>query len=181
MITSFFSWMLLTLAVIQQTNLIPRNAARKLTWEDFKASPDPHSSNAALTSSSINIEFGYDDERLQYSIRCAFDKNRSWVRIRNSDVLAHEQGHFDIAEVFARKLNQAMKEYHFNAKTVSKDVNDIYENMMNLHRQAQEQYDKETDYSRSKTRQEEWLKKIQQQLKDLADYAAYQATAKKDM
>lgn len=179
MSTSFFSWLLLTLTVIQQSNLVPWNANRKLVWEDFKASPDPHSGNAALTSSSINIEFGYDDEQLQYSIRCAFDKNRSWVRIRNNDVLAHEQGHFDLAEIYARRLNKAMKEYRFNARTVSKDVNGIYDNMMELHRKAQTQYDTETDYSRNKSKQEEWLKKIAQQLRELAAYANYQITAGK--
>jgi hypothetical protein len=180
MTTSFFSWLLLTLMLVQQGNLVLWSAARKLSWEDFKASPDPRSSNAALTSSSINIEFGYDDERLQYAIRCAFDKTRSWVRVRNSDVLAHEQGHFDIAEIHARKLNKAMREYRFNARTVSQDVNGIYDNIMNLHRDVQNQYDKETDYSRNRSRQEEWLKKIQQQLHDLASYANYQTPVKKE-
>ena len=179
MTTSFLSWLLLTLTLVQQGNLIPWNASRKLNWEDFKASPDPHSSNAALTSSSINIEFGYNDEKLQFTIRCAFDKTRSWVRVRNNDVLAHEQGHFDIAEIHARKLNKAMKEYRFNARTVSQDVNGIYDRMMNQHRDAQNQYDKETDYSRNKTKQEEWLKKIQQQLQELSEYANYQVTAGK--
>lgn len=160
---------------------MPWNAARKLSWEDFKASPDPGSGNAALTNTSINIEFGYDDAQLQYSIRCTFDKNRSWVRIRNNEVLAHEQGHFDIAEIYARRLNKAMKAYRFNARTVSRDVNSIYNNLMALHRQIQNEYDKETDFSRNKSKQEEWLKKIRQQLQDLAAYAGYQVTtAKKD-
>ena len=180
MTTSFFSWLLLTLTLVQQGNLILWNATRKLSWEDFKANPDPRSSNAALTSSSINIEFGYDEERLQYAIRCAFDKTRSWVRVRNNDVLAHEQGHFDIAEIHARKLNKAMREYRFNGRTVSHDVNGIYDSIMNLHRDMQNQYDKETDYSRNRTNQEEWLKKIQQQLQDLASYANYQALVKKE-
>jgi predicted secreted Zn-dependent protease len=177
MSTAILKYLLLTFTVIQQSNLIPWNATRKLSWDDFKASPDPSSGNAALTSSTINIEFGYDDDDLTYNIRCSFDKSRSWVRIRNNDVLTHEQGHFDIAEVYARRLHKAMKEYRFNAKTVSQDVNGIYENMMNLHRQAQTLYDKETDYSRNKVTQEDWLKKITQQLADLKSFANYQTNA----
>jgi hypothetical protein len=177
MSTFIVNWLLLSLTVIHQANLVPWNTSRKLSWDDFKANPDPTSSNAALTSSTINIEFGYDNEGLTYSIRCSFDKNRSWVRIRNNDVLAHEQGHFDIAEVYARRLNKAMKEYKFNAKTVSQDVNGIYENMMNLHRQAQTLYDKETDFSRNKPHQEDWLKKIREQLLELKAFANYQANA----
>ena len=169
-----FSLLLLCVTVIQTNNLIPWSASRKLTWSDFKGTPDPHSSNAALTSSNINIEFGYDDEGFQYSIKCSFDKNRSWVRIKNNEVLAHEQGHFDIAEIYARTLNKLMKAYRFNAKTASTDLNQLYESTMKQHRQAQTQYDQETDYSRNKPKQEEWLKKIADDLKGLEAFANYQ-------
>ena len=169
-----FSLLLLCVTVIQTNNLIPWSASRKLTWSDFKGTPDPHSSNAALTSSNINIEFGYDDKGFQYAIKCNFDKNRSWVRIRNNDVLVHEQGHFDIAEIYARKLNKLMKAYRFNAKTAGTDVNGLYENAMKQHRQIQIQYDNDTDYSRNKQKQEEWLKKIADDLKDLEAFANYQ-------
>lgn len=169
-----FSLLLLCVTVIQTNNLIPWSAARKLTWDDFKGTPDPHSSNAALTSSNINIELGYNDKGFQYSIKCTFDKNRSWVRIKNNDVLAHEQGHFDIAEIYARKLNKLMKAYRFNAKTAGTDVNLLYENTMKQHRQIQTQYDVETDYSRNKQKQDEWLKKMHDDLKGLEAYANYQ-------
>jgi hypothetical protein len=174
MIKAVFSLLLVCVAVIQTNNLIPWSASRKLTWGDFKGAPDLHSSNAALTSSNINIEFGYDDKGFQYAIKCNFDKNRSWVRIKNNEVLAHEQGHFDIAEIYARKLNKIMKAYRFNAKTASTDLNLLYENTMKLHRQVQTQYDNDTDYSRNKQKQEEWLKKIADELKSLEAFANYQ-------
>ena len=169
-----FSLLLLFVTVIQTNNGIPWSASRKLTWDDFKGTPDTHSSNAALTSSNINIEFSYDEKGFQYSIKCNFDKNRSWVRIKNSEVLAHEQGHFDIAEIYARKLNKLLKGYHFNAKTASTDVNQLYENTMKQHRQTQTQYDQETDYSRNKTKQATWLQNLADELKSLEDFAHYQ-------
>ncbi|WP_207512395.1 DUF922 domain-containing protein [Longitalea luteola] len=169
------SLLLLWVTVIQQpNNLIPWSASRKLTWSDFKGEPDPHSSNAALTSSNINIEFGYDEKGFTYSIKCSFDKNRSWVRIKNNDVLVHEQGHFDIAEIYARKLNKLMRSYRFNIKTASQDINQLYENAMKQHRQTQLLYDQETDYSRNKPKQEEWLKKITSDLTILEPFANYQ-------
>jgi lipopolysaccharide export LptBFGC system permease protein LptF len=167
------SLLFVCITVIQANNLIPWSASRKLTWSDFKGNPDPHSPNAALTSSNINIEYGYDEKGFQYSISCNFDKNRSWVRIKNNDVLAHEQGHFDIAEINARKLNKLMKAYHFNAKTASNDLSRLYEDAMKQHRLEQTQYDQETDFSRNKPRQEEWLAKIEQQLKETAPFANY--------
>ena len=172
MIVHLFTFLLVA-AFQQNNNLIDWNAARKLSWEDFKGPVDAESKNAALTSSSINIEFGYDDDGLEYSIKCAFNKQKSWVRIRNNEVLAHEQGHFDLAELHARKLYKAMKAYKFNANTVSKDVNTIYDSLMNAHHEAQNLYDAETDYSRNKVKQEEWQKKIADELKDLQAFANY--------
>lgn len=170
----FISLLLVCITYTQTNNLIPWSASRKLAWSDFKGDPDPHSSNAALTSSNINIEFGYNEDGFQYAIKCSFDKNRSWVRIRTNEVLAHEQGHFDIAEIYARRLNKLMKAYRFNAKTAGNDINQLYENTMKQHLQTQTRYDQETDYSRNKPKQDEWLKKIEGDLKSLELFAGYQ-------
>jgi predicted secreted Zn-dependent protease len=167
------SLLLVCISVIQANNLIPWNASRKLTWSDFTGNPDPHTSNAALTSSNINIEYGYDEKEFQYSITCNFDKNRSWVRIKNDEVLAHEQGHFDLAEINARKLNKLMKAYHFNAKTANTDLNKLYGDAMKQHLLEQTLYDQETDYSRNRPKQAEWLAKIEQELKETAPFANY--------
>jgi hypothetical protein len=169
-----FSLLLLCITVIQSNNLIPWSASRKLTWSDFTGQPDPHSSNAALTSSNITIDFAFDGKEFQYNIKCSFARDRSWVRIKNNDVLVHEQGHFDIAEIYARKLNRLMKAYSFNEKTVRDDVNTLYQNTMKEHRQTQTQYDQETDYSRNRPKQETWLKKITDDLKSLEAFANYQ-------
>jgi hypothetical protein len=171
---ALFSLLLLCITVIQSNNLIPWSASRKLTWSDFTGRPDPNSPNAALTSSNINIDFSYNEKGFTYFITCNFNKNRSWVRIRNNDVLTHEQGHFDIAEIYARKLNKLMKAYQFNEETAGNDVNQLYETTMKQHRQTQIQYDQETDYSRNRPKQEEWLKKISDDLKSLEAFANYQ-------
>lgn len=165
----------LVLALVSlQTNLIEWSPSRKLSWDDFKSTPDPTSPNAALTNTAINVEFGYNKSGLTFSIKCSFDKTLSWVRVKNDAVLAHEQGHFDIAEIYARKLNKALKAYQFNAKTAGNDVNKIYNDIMAAHHDAQDVYDHETDYSRNKEKQEEWLKKIAADLKSLQAYANYQ-------
>ena len=157
----------------KQSNLIEWNAGRKLTWNDFKAQPDKNSTNAALTSSRINIEFGYTNTGLKYNIKCRFDKNLSWGRIKNDYILAHEQGHFDIAEIHARKLNKSLKAYKFNNRSVAKDVNAIYESVIKEHHAFQSQYDQETDYSRNFKLQDKWLTKIQDELKNLEEFADY--------
>ncbi|MFT3825469.1 MAG: DUF922 domain-containing protein [Chitinophagaceae bacterium] len=161
---------------VHQNTLIEWHPDRKLTWSDFKAVPDPNSTNAALTISSINIEFGYSDQSWHYSIKCRFDKNRSWMRVKSGQILTHEQGHFDIAELYARKLNKALKEYRFRPKTINRDVNSIYEKLMAEHHKAQSKYDRETDFSRDKSKQAVWTSKIAKDLQSLDAYAGYGGT-----
>lgn len=171
--TFILIWLLCFTNVQQQPPSIPWSETRKLSWDDFKARPDAASTNAAMTNSIINIEFNFDDTSLDYSISCRFDKNRSWVKVRTVPVLQHEQGHFDIAEIFARKLAKEMKAYRFNAATVQNDVNNIYDRIMAVYQKHQQQYDQESDFSRNKDKQAEWLSKIAADLKALEAFAGY--------
>ena len=93
-----------------------------------------------------------------------FQKPRSWGRSKTDYILNHEQGHFDIAEIFARKLNKKMSEYQFNKTTYKNDLKNIYDGITTEKEVFQDQYDKETDHSRKKEQQAEWLKKIEKML-----------------
>ncbi|RYF99332.1 MAG: DUF922 domain-containing protein, partial [Chitinophagaceae bacterium] len=154
-------------------DLIEWSAARKLSWADFQSKVPVNAANAALTNTAINVEFGFSNKGMTYSIKCRFDKSKSWVRIKNDLVLGHEQGHFDIAELHARILNKALKAYKYNSRTVSNDVNKIYERIMKDHHAYQAKYDEATDFSRKVEQQVEWLEKIGQELKDLEAYKGY--------
>jgi predicted secreted Zn-dependent protease len=154
-------------------SLIDWSHERKLNWEDFKAAPDKNSPNAALTNTAIKIDFSYNNEVLNYHIRCQFDKKNSWGRVKNEYILSHEQGHFDIAEIFARKLNKALKQYQPHPETLSKDINSIYQDMMQQYHDRQTAYDEETKFSIDTQKQAEWLKKIKEELKQSEAYGDY--------
>lgn len=171
--TFILIWLLSWQSVQQLPPSIPWSETRKLSWDDFKARPDAASANAAMTNSIINIEFNFDETSLDYTISCRFDKNRSWVKVRTAPVLQHEQGHFDIAEIYARKLAKEMKSYRFNPGTVQTDVNNIYDRIMAVYQKQQQQYDQETDFSRNREKQAQWLTKIATDLKSLEPFAAY--------
>ena len=94
--------------------------------------------------------------------------------MKNDYILSHEQGHFDIAEIHARLLNKQLKVYSVNdISKVSKEVNKIYEKTMDQLREMQNVYDSETNFSIKTAKQQEWLKKISEELKELEPYAAY--------
>ena len=152
--------MFVLLSFFQTSHLIEWKENSRLTWNDFQGRVDTASPNAALTHSAIHAQFGYDDKELEFSIRCHFDKNKSWGRIKNDHILGHEQGHFDLTEIFARKLYQDLKEYKFNGATVDKDINTIYGAVVRDLKLMQLSYDRETDHSRNLPEQERWEQKI---------------------
>lgn len=155
-------------------SLIPWKKDRKLTWTDFKGAPDKNSSNAALTSSGISFNWTSENGKFTYSITCTFDKTKSWGRVKNDHILAHEQRHFDITEIHARKLNKALSAYKYNEKTANKDVNNIYTKVIQELYNMQTQYDRETDHSRNATKQKEWEAQIDKELNALDGYAGYE-------
>ena len=157
----------------QNDTLIDWSANRKLTWVDFRAEPPNPPAAAALTSTTIKVDFGYFNETLTYHIRCRFDKESSWGRVKNDYVLSHEQGHFDIAEIFARKLFDALRKYRPEPKNIPRDVNKIYQEMMKKYYERQGEYDKETNFSMDKQKQEEWLQKINNELNALDNLSNY--------
>ena len=157
-------------------DVIQWKSSYRLNWNDFKAAPPPNAANAALTSSGILIKFTSNGESLTYEISCNFVKTSSWGRVKNDHILSHEQGHFDIAEIYARKLNKELKEYCYNDRSVGKDVNTIYKTVMGELLDMQNLYDQQTDYSRNFGQQKEWLVKIDNYLDDLKAYAGYRYT-----
>jgi predicted secreted Zn-dependent protease len=175
MFTKLFVLLFLIFAGVKNNpeGLVDWNQERRLTWEDFQGKPDPTTGNAALTSTSINIDYSYNKRELKYSIRCQFDPAKSWGRVRNNHILGHEQAHFDIAEIHARYLYKTLQEYKFRSSTVNEDIARMYEAVMQKHHEMQSQYDSETDYSRKPTIQKEWEEHIAKSLNDLAAYANY--------
>src|SRR6185436_3072288 len=120
----------LSFAQSKNEELLDWSASRKLTWNDYKASPDPNSNAAASTTSYLAIEYNISSSSFGYKIESRFSKTRSWGLHKTAYILSHEQGHFDIAEIFACKLNKEMSEYKFNKRTYQQDLNKIYNKIL---------------------------------------------------
>lgn len=157
----------------QDDEFIEWSADRKLTWKDYLASPDVRSDAAATTSTALGIEYNMKNNSVSHKIVCRFSKTKSWGRYKTDYILAHEQCHFDITELFARRLNKSMMEYQFNSTTYRNDLNKIYEDIVKEKQEFQLLYDRETDHSKIKEKQIEWQKKIEKMLDESKNYAHY--------
>ncbi len=153
--------------------LIDWKSSKLLTWNDYKGKPDARSDAAASTTTYLGIEYNIGAGGFSYKIQCRFSKTRSWVATKTDYILQHEQGHFDIAEIFARKLHKQMREYKYDKQNFKTDLRNIYEKVTKEKEDLQNQYDSETDHSRKSVHQAEWLKKIDSMLVEFSDYADY--------
>src|ERR1700751_1707415 len=79
-----------------------------LTWSDFKGRPENPNSVASTSYDIIKRIIDYGDSAT-IIIRAVFFPYKSWKRKgrNDEDILIHEQRHFDIAELYARKLRKS--------------------------------------------------------------------------
>ncbi|HUQ96965.1 MAG TPA: DUF922 domain-containing protein [Chitinophagaceae bacterium] len=152
---------------------IPWVTTTRLSWDDFLCAPKRNTDAVASTSTALGMAYQIKGGKLFYQVSCKFSKQKSWGLVKTPYILAHEQGHFDITEIFTRKLYQALKGYRLQPATFQKDINAIYEAIVQAKEAFQAAYDGETDHSRNKRKQEEWLERIDTLLEDTQPYANY--------
>ncbi len=153
--------------------VIPWSSSRRLNWNDFRSEPKRNTDAVASTSTSLGIAYQVKNSALTYQVTCNFSKTKSWGLVKTAYILAHEQGHFDITEIYARKLHQALQSYNFNKRNYRQDVNSAYQKIITEKEAFQEMYDKQTDHSRNKKEQAAWLMIIEKLLEDTTPYADY--------
>jgi hypothetical protein len=150
----------------------------KLTWDDFRAKPDRSSSFQANTSAGLSYSWGVRNENgvvtLNYEVFSYFNPNSSWVypeSRNNAHLLSHEQLHFDITELHARKLRKKLSEVKIDqlGKDPRAALNKLYENIEKGRAAMQMKYDKETSHSINKEAEARWQEFIGEEMKKHGD------------
>lgn len=148
----------------------------KLTWNDFKADRSvKNKTRAASTASGITYSWTYaatnDFPELNYEVKTHFYPQRSWVSPEDKTpaLLAHEQLHFDISELHARKLLKELEAYTA-MRNIRTDLKRIYSKIESARNKMQRLYDKETNHGLNKIAQENWGQKITKDLMQLEKY-----------
>jgi hypothetical protein len=159
-------------ALSQKDTLIWR-VDYKLSWTDFEGRPQRNKSHGAIASTGIKAPCYISKENvMQIEVYSIFYKSTSWVKPneKTDEALSHEQGHFDIAEIAARRIRQQLVNQKFKKKTAMKKYKKIIYSVSSEMTKMQELYDRETDFHRNKEQQKNWDEKIKNELKELEDY-----------
>lgn len=144
----------------------------KLVWTDFEEIPERYSEHAAFSVVGYESWFTMDNLGYEAEISTYFSKNESWSKSWISSLLIHEQSHFDLAEVYARKFRKRVKEA-METENISVSIfQRMSDEAMSRLEAAQKEYDEATNFSMDYLAQLQWTEKIRAQLKELEAFAA---------
>jgi len=156
--------------VIAQEEEVLWNAQERLTWADFKDQPPANDNAAAVTASGITYSFSSLQTKngieADFKVMAYFYPYKSWYKpeVCNDLILSHEQLHFDISELYARKFRDILRKKRFT-KNIKAEVREIYKQVLKELAMFQDRYDEETNYSRNSEKQLLWNKKVADALK----------------
>ncbi|MGN8225939.1 DUF922 domain-containing protein [Gracilimonas sp. BCB1] len=146
----------------------------KLVWTDFEEIPKRYSEHAAFSVVGYESSFNMNGQEYEAEIKTYFSKNESWSKSWIASLLLHEQGHFDLAEVNARRFRKRVKEA-MKAGTISVSVfEEMSDEAMAQLEKVQSEYDEATNYSMDYRSQLQWSEQIKEQLKELEAFASPQ-------
>lgn len=149
---------------------------RMLTWSDFEAIPPSEDKGAYVEDAIANIEIeviakwkGYEPA---YVVRTYFNKQLSWTRVKDSKLLlSHEQLHFDIGELYARKIRKAWLKLKQKGELKDEVYLSTAKKLITEFKDFTIKYDEDTSHGLLKGKQKEWNKKIRDKLNELEEYS----------
>jgi hypothetical protein len=148
-----------------------------LTWDDFKGHPPK---NATYPSAVSDAGFKYQlvcrNGMLDVDPTAFFSPSGSWVKPneKTAELLKHEQGHFDMAELYGLKSRKALRDAKISCEDRAKAnaagekiEREFQKDWLN----AEHEYEEGTKYGTDLTKQDAASRMI---AADLAALSAYQ-------
>ena len=174
--SNFFYLFLFLICFHPNEESILWNETRRLEWSDFKGNPNFNSDAAAITASGLTFDFTATTTSIRLidftaTVEAHFYPGKSWYKKDrvNRIVLAHEQLHFDITELYARKLRKQIDEASFSVD-IKQEISNLHSKINKELKAFQNKYDSESDYSRSIESQKKWQIFVKHELSKLSKY-----------
>jgi hypothetical protein len=144
---------------------------RKLSWDDFQGIVN-HSSHAdAATAINIKAKPFIQKKRIFYVVDAYFIPKQSWCRAKSENLLRHEQLHFDIAELYARKARKKISEFRQMGIRDVAEYNRAISKILQESNSVDVEYDFNTLHGTLPERQAAWEKNIALELKILENFS----------
>jgi len=170
-----FTIFLLLISPTSENQLV-WDADYRLSWSDFKGEPQEVVDAVAITASGLSSSFSARTSStalVDYtaSVIAHFYPDKSWYKPEkvNEVVLAHEQLHFDITELNARKLRKNIIDSNFT-KNIKSEMNHLVDKANKDLEIMQELYDSQSNFSMDVESQKKWQLYVREELERLSNY-----------
>ncbi len=142
---------------------------RDIIWSDFQGKPKIYSKHAAEIAYAIKLNsVQISRDSLGVKIVAVFLCNDAWTKTASDTALDHERRHFDIVEIYCRKMRKKLIEnLSINTTKLNKEVATIFDSYKKECEKVQLQYDEETNHSLNYINQIKWNSKIEKELLNL--------------
>lgn len=149
----------------------------KLSWENFQSLVNRKTNPDVVAYTNCGWEYtviksSNPKAAVEFTIETIFNEDKSWKDVKriNDYYLLHEQKHFDIAEIFARKLRKEVKERIKTTSDFDKYFKGIYNTVSTNYKNFQITYDKVTEHGINKEKQAEYNELISSELENLKNF-----------
>lgn len=156
----------------QKGEILIYDPGYRLCWNDFLGQPDiSENSKGAQISTTLqlkSVKVDFWTGKAKFKALAVMEKENSWVRsnFKNDYVLAHEQVHFDIAYLIARKMEDDINKLRVSISN-KKLINSLFDNWHSIFILEQKTYDLMTNGGNNARMQHFYEKKIENALKAL--------------
>jgi len=142
---------------------------RPLTWNDFRAQPQPGQYAAAVLP---GFAFTGDKEihngiiYLTILVKVYMVRDGSWVRAGTKDAfgLNHEQRHFDLVKIVAERFKKTLSDQKLTVEDYSNTISAQYFETLREISRVQKQYDDESRHGLDVVAQQRWNSQIEEEL-----------------
>jgi hypothetical protein len=148
---------------------------RQLTPNDFTGDVPPNSGFfIAHTSCNVTMKYNVHNNRsnyrLDFDIQLALNRDRSWINRKvictpsmMTQVLNHEQGHYQIAYLMQQEMIRELNLYHYTGD-YQRQASAIFKRIDDKYRQLNEDYDSDTQHMQDTKQQTAWVRFLDREL-----------------
>lgn len=143
---------------------------RKLAWDDFKGGVPGRATQKTAAETSCGIAIETNTVRGNNPVRIyvfnTFVTDASWVRPEHmtAAILKHEQGHFDICELYTRKMRERFSTAKLDFNNMQQLIREIYNSVMTDYAKRQQEYEAATQHGVVDEAQAKWSEQIAKEL-----------------
>jgi hypothetical protein len=148
----------------------------RLSWNDFHGRARRNTGEpSAVTATGFRVQLECREGTLDIHVEAEFYGNSSWVKEarKSVELLRHEQVHFDITELYARKLRKAIREARIGCeddRRAEAAGKKIFEQLDREWEREEKEYDAETRDGTDLVRQKEMSEMIASELAELSGF-----------